>query len=51
MGVVIEFERFKDVTGWSIWAIRDYAKAHGWKGLRIHLPKKDNDPVRVERTT
>jgi len=51
MGTVIQFERFKDVTGWSIWMIREYARAQGWKGLRIHMPIKDSDPVRIERTT
>jgi hypothetical protein len=49
MGTVVEFERFKDVTGWSIWKIREYTKSQGWKNLKIHMPKKDSDPVRVER--
>ena len=49
MGLVIEFERFKDVTGWSILKIREYCREQGWRGLRIHLPVEDDDPVRIER--
>jgi len=49
MDNVIKFERFKDVTGWSLLKIRDYAKLNNWQGLTIHLPKTDDDPVRVER--
>ncbi len=46
---VVKFERFKDVTNWSLFEIRDYAKQQGWSGLKIHLPKTDDDPVMVER--
>ena len=49
MANVIEFERFKDVTGWPIYQIREYARERNWGGLRIHLPKKDDDPVLIER--
>ena len=49
MGIVVEFERFKDVTGWSIWEIRNYIHAKGWKGFILHW--KEGDDVVIERTS
>ena len=39
---VIPFERFKDVTGWSGTAVRQYVKQHGWKSMHVRFtPAKD----------
>lgn len=47
---VIQFERIKDVSGWSLHKIRDYVKDNGWKGFKI-VWEIDEDTVLIERTT
>lgn len=47
---VIQFERMKDVTGWSLKKIGQYVKDNGWKGFIIHW-ETDDEVVSIERTT
>ncbi len=49
MGTVIQFERFKEVTGWSLIRIAEYVKDHNWKGFVLHW--REGDDVIIERTT
>ena len=50
MADVIQFERYKDVTGWSLTRIGEYVRKHGWKGFVLHW-QTDQDTVTIERTT
>ena len=49
MGVVIKFERFKNVTGWSLNKIADYIRKEKWAGFVLHW--QEGEEVTIERTT
>ncbi len=49
MSNVIKFEKYQDVTGWSLHKIGDWVREHKWKGFVLHW--KNGDNVTIERTT